>query len=134
MSKTACVIDDYSINLRIAELLIKKHGFFETTTSFLKAQDAINLLENDNNNHFLPDVIFLDLNMPTMDGWQFLEKFEKIKSKLDKHIDVYILSSSVDKGEIQHAKDYPSVKGFLSKPLNMNMLQDVAKTALSNLG
>ncbi len=129
MYTNAFIIDDYPLNLRIAEIIIKEHGFFNMVTSYLDADKALShLVINQDCANYLPDVILLDINMPVMDGWQFLEKFETVKHLLKKEVRIFILSSSIDNRDIQRSKQYPSVKGFLSKPLSPDMLRDITDT------
>ncbi|MEJ6979645.1 response regulator [Pedobacter sp. P351] len=131
MNKSIFVIDDYLINLLIAKIIIKNHGFFETITPYLEAQKALeDIIHNQSSKLMLPDVILLDLNMPVMDGWNFLDRYKEISPSLGKCIDIYILSSSTDIREIQRSKQYTAVNGFLSKPLTKEMLEDIM---ISNL-
>ncbi|MDB5120689.1 MAG: response regulator [Sphingobacteriales bacterium] len=135
MDKSIFIIDDYSINLLIAKLTIKQHGFFEKITTYSEAQLALDYVINNQNNHaILPDVILLDLNMPVMDGWEFLDALEELASKLVNEVDIYILSSSLDLRDIQRSKKYVSVNGFLSKPLTTEMLENIMKTSLKTAG
>lgn len=118
------IIDDYPINLRIAEMVIKRNGFFDKVTTYLEAEQALSYITiNQKDAESLPDVILLDLQMPFMDGWQFLDKFEEIQESLCKHIQLFILTSSLNERDIIRSKQYPAVAGFLSKPLTQDMLQ-----------
>jgi CheY-like chemotaxis protein len=62
-------------------------------------------------------VLFLDINMPTMTGWEFLEKFETLEDKIKNQFDIYIFSSSVDPRDLEKAKSNPLVRDFIEKPL-----------------
>ena len=68
-----------------------------------------------------PDIIFLDLNMPNIDGWQFLDEVQK-HSFIEK-LNIYIVSSSIDNHEIERAKRYKSVKNFISKPISLDFFE-----------
>lgn len=65
----------------------------------------------------LPDVIFLDLNMPVMDGWEFLSEYETLCSSLSRDIKLYIVSSSISPHEMERADNIPAVSAFIIKPL-----------------
>lgn len=118
------IIDDDPIHQRIAQIMIAKHQLYDEFVSYTEAGKALADLEsNFSNLDFLPDVILLDLNMPVMDGWDFLEKFEKNNSNFKKDIRVFIVSSSVDEKDISRSQTFPSVKGFISKPLNPEIIK-----------
>lgn len=70
-------------------------------------------------------ILFLDLNMPTMTGWEFLEAFDKMEEGLKKQYTIYILSSSIDPSDIERAKDNIYVKDFIEKPLNKDALKKI---------
>jgi two-component system chemotaxis response regulator CheY len=67
-------------------------------------------------------VLFLDVNMPTMSGWEFLEAFENLDEKIHQRFKIYILSSSIDQGDIQKAAASPFVRGYYPKPLNLETM------------
>ena len=67
-------------------------------------------------------VLFLDVNMPTMSGWEFLEAFESLDEKVHERFKIYILSSSIDQGDIQKAAASPFVMGYYPKPLNLETM------------
>jgi CheY-like chemotaxis protein len=73
----------------------------------------------------IPDIIFLDLNMPVMNGWDFLEHFSKEFYPQFNAIKVVILSSTIDPSDYLKAKQYEAVTHFLSKPLTVEMLQEL---------
>ncbi len=135
MDKQILVIDDYSINLLIAKLTIKQHGFFDTVTTYSEAQIALDfILNNQDRKSALPDVVLLDLNMPVMSGWDFLDAFEELAPNLMNEIDIYILSSSLDSRDIERSEKYSSVNGFFSKPITQEMLAQMMKASLKTAG
>ena len=132
MDKSIFVIDDCQLNLSIAKFIINRYSFFDKITCYSEAQKALeDIVCNRNNKILLPDVLLLDLNMPVMDGWLFLDRYKEINTSLVKEIDIYILSSSTDAREIQRSKQYDCVKGFFSKPLTPEMLLNMKSSLAS---
>ena len=118
------IIDDDVIHQRIAQIMIEKHHTYNVISSYTEAIKALEFIsENLNNKSELPDVILLDLNMPVVDGWDFLERFKLFDQELIKDIHIYIVSSSVDETDKIRALAYPPVKGFISKPLSPAILK-----------
>ncbi len=113
------IIDDDPIHQKIVQIILKKQDAFDEIDSYTEAEIAVEMLqENARNNQILPDVILLDLNMPVMDGWDFLECFEKIKNKLLKSIKIFVVTSSVDEKDKSRARQYDSVVDYITKPLS----------------
>jgi CheY-like chemotaxis protein len=75
----------------------------------------------------LPDVIFLDINMPMMDGWMFLEDFKQLKETLGKEIKIYVLSSSIDSRDIDKARENPLVDDYVTKPITPERFSEILK-------
>lgn len=117
------IIDDDPIHQRIAQIMIGKHHIYDDFVSYTEAEKAIDFLtQNAGNAELLPDVILLDLNMPVMDGWDFLEAFERIMNNLNKEVRIFIVTSSVDDKDKQRSQDFSTVKGFISKPLSPEVI------------
>lgn len=118
------IIDDDSIHQRIAQIMIEKHQLFDEYTSFTEAEKAVAFLkEKKNSPQELPDVILLDLNMPVIDGWDFLDLYQDFRNELSKAIRIFIVTSSVDEKDILRAKEYAFVTGFISKPLSPDIIR-----------
>lgn len=117
-SKKLFLVDDDEIIVYLTKRLVKETHLLELTNVFSNGQDAINYLkENYNNRSLLPEIIFLDLFMPVMDGWEFLEEYALLKPKIDKQITIYIITSSVSPEDILRAKNNIEVTDYLIKPI-----------------
>jgi CheY-like chemotaxis protein len=79
-----------------------------------------------------PEIIFLDINMPEMNGWDFLEALQELPSHLSNKCRIVMLSSSIDTADIRKARTYAMVEDFISKPLTVDKLNRIAAELLSN--
>lgn len=129
LNKILC-IDDDAITLMLCKKVITKAEFSNEIDTALNGEDALKYLDNiikikhDDTNIVLPQLIFLDLNMPIMNGWEFLDVFsqENYKSTFF-DTKVIILSSTIDPKDIEKSKSYSMVTDFLSKPISKEMLE-----------
>lgn len=125
--KAIWIVDDDAIYQIIVNKIIQRSEMFSAISSFKNGKDAIDNLHNAlENNTNLPDIILLDINMPIMDGWEFMEEIGLIKPKLPKKIVVYIVSSSIAIEDKNKSKTYENILGYLSKPINVNDLVLIA--------
>lgn len=121
--KTIWVIDDDPIYQIIVNKVIQKSGLFSSVSSFTNGKDAIDALKMTlENNEMPPNIILLDINMPIMDGWEFMEEMVLLKSKIKELIHIYIVSSSIAFEDKSKAKNYSEIIAYLSKPVNSNDL------------
>ncbi|WP_378182362.1 response regulator [Aquimarina sp. SS2-1] len=120
----ACVIDDDPIFVFGIKRIIEIIDFCNDLLVFKNGKEALEGLKSIiAQNQNLPDVILLDLNMPILDGWQFLDEFVKIPC--GKKITIYIVSSSVDPEDVHRAKSYESVCDYIVKPVTVKALKEV---------
>ncbi|MES2416832.1 MAG: response regulator [Bacteroidota bacterium] len=120
------VIDDDDINIFIIKKIVEKTGYDIKMEARSNGQQAIDYLnEAIALGQPLPSLILVDINMPVMNGWEFIEAYEALA--IDHQVDMYILSSSVYENDIEKTKGYSAVKGFISKPLSIERLTELIK-------
>jgi CheY-like chemotaxis protein len=125
------MIDDNPMEHLIMQRLFDRYDLFPHASHALGGQIIIDFLnENRTNTVELPDIIFLDLNMPGFSGWNFLEQFERLYLSFKKSISIYILSSSICPEEKLRAKQYSFVRDFISKPIKKDRLELLYATHL----
>jgi CheY-like chemotaxis protein len=121
-----CVIDDDEIYTFTIKRIIKAADITEKTLFFENGQAALDFFTaNKNNPTVLPELVLLDLNMPVLDGWQFLERFVTLVPHLDKKITVYIVSSSIDEADYRRAAAIEQVSDFMVKPVSVQQLKEL---------
>jgi len=122
-NKTTYIIDDDKLSTKLMSMLISKNNFCDEIISFHNSQEALNELhKNCDDSANLPDVILLDLNMPVLDGWQFLDEFVQLSIKKD--IAIFIVTSSIDPSDIEMVKKYNIVKNYIMKPITAQKLEE----------
>lgn len=121
--ESVCIIDDDNVYINLLSKIIELKKLSEKVIVFNNGKEAmdffLNSLENSEVSE-VPQVIFLDLNMPVMDGWEFLDEFTKIKDQINKNIDLYVVSSSIDVRDIERAKSIEVVLDYLTKPIKLD--------------
>lgn len=113
------ILDDDDVSNFIYKKIIESSGIANNIITFQKGRLALEYLEDKvKSKEAFPDMIFIDINMPVMNGWDFLDEYqEKVASNIDKFVFISMLSSSVYKEDIQKAKGYEVVNEYISKPL-----------------
>lgn len=121
-----CVIDDDSIYQFTIVKTLESIDLEKEIMVFSDGEEALNfILENIKDTNELPDIILLDINMPIMDGFQFMEEYIKIKPRLGKEITIYMVSSSVDPSDIERAKEIREISDYLIKPIKPGELKSI---------
>lgn len=120
------IIDDNEIDRYISIAILRNNNFSKDILEFDGGLKAIEYLEN-NKDHLdqLPDIIFLDLYMPLVDGFQFMELYEKIEFGSEKKCKIYMVSSSIDDEDILRTKSNENFTAFLSKPITAEFLNSL---------
>ena len=123
--KSIVLIDDDPIANMISTKLIQRTLPLKVL-AFTNAEEALRLVCSKHPEPLTSKaLIFLDINMPHMDGWQFLDEFQKLESSVQKNFTIIMLTSSIDMDDIQKSKSYDCVDDFISKPLTQEKLRSI---------
>ena len=119
------VIDDSKLDCFIAEKVIQNTGRSESVKSFMTASEALDYIKQSSPSD-KKTILFIDIQMPLMNGFEFVEAFEKnVPQEVRTNYVVNLLSSSINESDMIRAKGYKSVNQFLNKPLTKNSLDAV---------
>jgi CheY-like chemotaxis protein len=126
------IVDDDATNNILCKYTIKKAAPTSDVQAFEFPAEALKYISSayENAEGETTTILFLDINMPEIDGWDFLDEFAKMDDRIHKQFVIYLLSSSIDPSDKQRAASANFVKGFLSKPLSY---ADVSKLAAQNI-
>jgi CheY-like chemotaxis protein len=121
------LIDDNNIDLYVAERLIAKIGFADNILRYTSAREALQyLVANSDNVSMLPEILFVDIYMPDMSGFEFMDEYAKLPQPLKDYCRAYIVSSSLDENDIARSNADENVVAFFEKPLNENFLHNIS--------
>jgi CheY-like chemotaxis protein len=120
------IVDDDLFNNTICRVAIKSALGEVTIKSFTQPEEGLAFIKQEYERTSAFTVLFLDINMPTLTGWEFLEHYDKFSERIKEQICIFIVSSSVDERDRNKAKSSQYVKGFLSKPLNRETILSIA--------
>ena len=124
--ENVCIIDDDHIFIYGVKRLIQETSFCEDLLVYQNGLDALEeLRKRVDEGQKLPAIIFLDLNMPMMTGWEFLDEYLKIEKDDPTNTMVYIISSSVDPKDLLKINQYPIVKNYILKPITSDDLENI---------
>ena len=128
IAPSTCVVlieDDQAMNYYHQRLFVKQ-DFADEVLSYHSAKEALNGIKSLQQVTLL--YIFLDLNMPQMDWWHFIEELEKLKFDSNTQIKLFVLSSSVNPNDMMKAKQNSAVTDYLSKPLSIETITNIITT------
>ncbi|HEY1044792.1 MAG TPA: response regulator [Bacteroidia bacterium] len=120
------IIDDDEVIMYLTGRLISNAEFSERVETFLNASEALTKLKDGlENGGELPDAILFDLNMPEIDGWQFIETFQKMPGA--KKIPCFVFTTSIDPSDKNKSLKYKIIKDFITKPLTHQKLDKILR-------
>ncbi len=130
-------VDDDPITLMLCKMVISRSAFANQIVTTQNGEEALHYFDDLKMNNLsttiseYPKLIFLDLNMPVMGGWEFLDHFSREDYRVSfAECKVIVLSSTIDPDDIMKAKTYPMVLDFLSKPISKEMLEELKVTLM----
>ncbi|OFX58130.1 MAG: histidine kinase [Bacteroidetes bacterium GWA2_30_7] len=129
--KSILLIDDDDATNFYNSYIIKKTEITEKIDVALNGKDAIEFLTNkgkffsESNNYPSPSLILLDINMPVMNGWSFLEEYKKLDPAQKAEIVIVMLTTSLNPDDLLKAESYTDIKEFKNKPLTSEILWEI---------
>ncbi len=127
--KNILLVDDDDVYVFLTKIIIEETELVDRISVFGNGKSAIEFLEkNANDLSQLPEIILLDLSMPILDGWGFLEEYILLKPKLGKKITIYIISSSISPHDLKRAKEISEVSDFIIKPISKMKFVEMIKS------
>jgi CheY-like chemotaxis protein len=123
--KLDCIllVDDNTDDNFFHQIIIKKMDIANRIDVVINGLEALDYLKRENQTP--PELIFLDINMPKMNGWEFLEQYKNLDVKQKARVVIMILTTSANPDDIKKAKEIKEVTGFETKPLNKAMLEEI---------
>ncbi len=120
------LIEDDHIAIFIAKTNLDRIFQYNDLLIAHNGEEALNLLKSIEDPNLLPDLVLLDINMPLVDGWDFMDHISELNLK--KEIPIFILTSSIDPSDIRKSQQYSEIKGFLSKPITTQALDEILQS------
>lgn len=127
------LVDDDTTYLFITKKILEQQQNVEQINTFMNGLEALTYLkQHSKEENILPNILFLDLFMPIMDGWEFLNEFTEVKSNNLNKITIYICTSSISPHDVERAKKISSVSDYIIKPISKIKLVDILNQYISN--
>ncbi|ANH80955.1 hypothetical protein A8C56_08135 [Niabella ginsenosidivorans] len=118
------VVDDDPVYKMIVQRMLAEHESNPGVSLFENGRDAFNNLR-DAPGTALPDIILLDIEMPVLDGWGFMDAFRRLSEEKRKGIKIYIVTSSVANEDVYKARAYPEITAYISKPVTRSKINSI---------
>ncbi len=129
IGKKIWIIDDDPIYQIIMKKVVIKSNLFTNIQSYNNGKEAIeSLKKNISSNEPFPDIILLDIEMPVLDGWGFMDEIAHLKEQINSKLNIYISSSSIAIEDRERAKNNPNILGYMCKPISLEDLKKITTT------
>ncbi len=120
------IIDDNQIDLYIIAKMVVRNNFAKNRLEFTDPINALKYLqENQNNSTALPEVIFVDIHMPLMNGFEFMDAYNKLPQTVKGKCKTFIVSSTIDERDINRVSSIKNITGFKQKPISKEFLDSI---------
>lgn len=124
--ETVMIIDDNAIDLYVCSRMTTKNNFGKRVLEYSVATEALHYLQDNQDNFLeLPQIIFVDIYMPLMSGFEFMKEYDKLSPALKNHCKVYIISSTIDNEDIVKSHSDKNVVSFQVKPITKDFLDRI---------
>jgi CheY-like chemotaxis protein len=117
MSKKVAIVDDDDIFQFTTKIKFEKLGLVEDVMIFNDGEEAIQFIQSGDKDD-MPEILLLDINMPIVDGWDFLELFEKVPKEKQQMMEILMLSSSINPDDVKRAEANAYVVDYITKPIS----------------
>lgn len=120
------IIDDSQLDCFIGEKIIQNTGTFSSVKSYIQATEAYEAIKNSDPNTTEPvTIIVLDIQMPVMNGFQFVEAFEQLPENIRSHYAIFMFSSSINENDKNRLENHPCIRKFYSKPISKDIVASI---------
>jgi CheY-like chemotaxis protein len=120
------LVDDDPLNNIISSIEIEGALGEVNVTVFEDPEEGLTYIQEKYAKNLVPTILFLDINMPSISGWQFLESYDTFSDDIKKQLIIYILSSSIDPRDTDKAKTNQYIMGYVPKPLESKVIRSIA--------
>lgn len=122
-TKRVCIIDDDPTYVFALNYLLKVNNLSLETMVFNTGEEALHYFsEHRDVEEKLPHIVFLDMNMPLMDGWDFMDSYCRLKPQLKVDVALYMMSSSINKQDVARSREFEQIADYLVKPMEVEEL------------
>lgn len=129
MKKLNCILlvdDDEGTNF-LHKMVLQDADVAENILTALNGEQALEIINNVGNKYPQPELIFLDINMPKMNGWEFLQEYQKLDVSKKNELIIVMLTVSLNPDDEKKASIIPEISGFRNKPLTLEMIERILK-------